>query len=92
MKAINAMICWNPNSDQIMVVEHPDTTRETNHLQSSVGACYKSWKEASDDHRKLWLAAEIITLLIRDKVCPKAAHKALSVIDEYNEMIPEDLK
>ena len=88
MTAKNQMILWNPGTDQIRVADHPGGGRYREYRMSA-GACYFGWKQKTFEQRKCQLAAEALTIAIRDRVPIEAIHEAFSNLDEWRALFPE---
>jgi hypothetical protein len=85
----HAMVCWNPGSNQVRVVRHPDTLRVSDGLRMTDGACeFERWADPAQ--RMKWLLQIFNAMVVRDGVDPQAAHQAFLAIPEYRNTIPED--
>ena len=58
--------------------------------QRTGGACYVGRFDGDLEDRKLKLAVDLITILVRDGVDPKVLHEAMQPVDEYRDMLPLD--
>ncbi len=85
----HAMVCWNPETDQVAIVRHPDIGGVSDRFQSTDGACcFDMWRDSKQQMK--WLLQIFNMIVVRDRVDPQAAHKAFLVIPEYRQIIPVD--
>jgi hypothetical protein len=60
----NAMILWDNETKEVMVVNHPARNKEGNYLPMSDGACWFSWKHESTQNQLLMLYRIAIRLAV----------------------------
>jgi hypothetical protein len=92
MKLFDAMIGYNPGSNEIEVGIHPDRTNWSGKYQMTVGACYAHHREMTDMQRALIMFINFNSAVVRDKVDVQAAHRAFLAIDEYRKYISPDME
>jgi hypothetical protein len=90
MKFTEAMIAWNPGTDEIAVGPWPDTTRWSDAYTFTTGACLAALHELEPDARRAMLMTDFNTCVVRDCVPAQAAHRAFLAIDEYRLGISPD--
>jgi endonuclease YncB( thermonuclease family) len=91
MKFLEAMIAWNPNTDEVDVGPWPDRSGWSRRYRRTVGACFTELRDMSGEERERRLFIDFNTLVVRDGVPPAAAHKAFLKIDEYRSSISPDM-
>ena len=96
MKISEALIAWNPGTDQVrggpLVGEGGgDWTRAPVDYAMTAGAAYVGVRKLSGMKARHYAMSEFIGLVVRDGVDPKAAHQEFCKIDEYRKAIPSDL-
>ena len=99
MKFNEAIIVWNPGTDQIRVgplinpMSTKDWTDKPLHYEMTGGAAYMDIRTSQDP---IWLAMMLFitfhTIVVRDEVPVEAAHKAFLEIDEYRVRISRDIE
>ena len=89
--ATNGMLCWNPGTDQVEVLPHPDKDRKSRKYKMSCLACNIPLKKATFEQRKTLVFIEAIHLIVRDRCDPDAVHKALLNLEEYQDGLADDL-
>jgi hypothetical protein len=93
MKAKEALIAYNPGTDQIAVgplIREGDTDW-TNPYRYTGGAAYIKVRDLQGDLAKLRLLSEFVGIVGRDKVDLTAALRAFMEIEEFREAIPLDM-
>jgi hypothetical protein len=90
MRFTEAMIAWNPGTDEIAVGRWPDTTRWSDAYTFTTGACLASLHGMAPDAQRAMLMTDFNTCVVRDGVPPQAAHRAFLAIDEYRLAISPD--
>lgn len=91
MKFKNAMIAWNIGGG-IQVVPWPDYDQVARHLRMSCGACFTETENYTPEQCISQVFIDFATIIVRDGVCPKKAHKAFLLIDEYRDCIAADAR
>jgi hypothetical protein len=98
MKLAHVMYAWTPTTSDkstagtVRIGPHPDFTGWTKRYLSCLGACMRSFNEASDDERLLMMLLDFHTIVVRDCIDPQVAHKAFLGIDEYRDLISPDIE
>ena len=91
MKLIDAMIAWNPGTDQIAVGPWPDKSGWSRGYRMTVGACLSEHRKSTPWEQRAQLFMDFHAIVVRDRCDPQAAHLALLAIDEYRLLIAPDL-
>lgn len=94
MKLRDALIAWNPNSDEIEVgplLYDGDADWTTSYAYTG-GAAYVVVRGLSGDMARLRVMSTFIGIIVRDGVSPAAAHREFIKIEEYRASIPEDME
>lgn len=77
------MLCWNPGTDQVILVRLPDKEhRSAGYSMTSLG-CWVYVRKMSFLQRKALVFIEALHLIVRDKCDPLAVHRALCGLEEY---------
>lgn len=98
MKYQEALIAWNPNTDQVRVgrflrQRDSDWSRWPINYTRTGGAAYTGLRECTDKYmRDMMLFIEFHTLVVRDNVPVQAVHRAFLEIDEYRQRISPDIE
>ena len=92
MKFTEAMICWNPDTDEIAVGPWPDKTDWSKRYLMSDGACEFRLHDMDEAQRGRMLFIHFNTIVARDQVGVEATHRAFLEIDEYRQLISPDIK
>lgn len=66
-----------------------DVPDESHRYSASWGACNSDFQDASDSDKLSMLLANIIYLIIKEKLDPKEVHEAHLVIPEYKKFMSE---
>ena len=90
MKFTEAMIAWNPGTDEIVVGLWPDTTGWSDGYSFTAGACNLALHKMQPDGQRAMLMICFNTCVVRDCVPAQAAHRALLAIDDYRLAISPD--
>lgn len=90
MKYRDCMVAYNAGGP-IVAGPHPDDTGWSNIFDYTVGACYLKAKEASDKDNIIQMLLEFHHAVVRDGVPVDEAHRAFSAIDEYRDVLAEDI-
>ena len=91
MKFTEAMICWNPDTDEIAVGPWPDQTGWSKQYLASVGACEARLHDMDEAQQGRTLFIHFNTIVVGDNVGVQAAHQAFLKIDEYRQLISPDI-
>lgn len=91
MNAKDAMLCWNPGTDEVALVPWPDTTDLSGRYFGTALACYTNVQKKDFEQRKAQVFIDAMHLIIRDKCDPMAVHKTLLGLDEYRDGCSEDM-
>lgn len=94
MKLSEALIAWNPNSDEVKVGplirrDEPDWAYP---YDITAGAAYVAVREMTGVDAKRHVMSTFIGAVVRDGVDVQAAHREFMRIEEYRKAIPEDLE
>jgi hypothetical protein len=90
MKFTEAMIAWNPGTDEIAVGPWPDSTRWSDAYKFTTGACLMELHKMQPETQRAMLFIHFNTIVVRDCVSPQVAHRAFLAIDEYRLAISPD--
>jgi hypothetical protein len=91
MKYRNCMIAYNPFSSDIVVGPHPDRTGWSDDYERAVGGCWLRTKTQSWERNVIQMLLDFHHAVVRDGVPVEAAHRAFSAIDEYREVMADDV-
>lgn len=82
MKAKEALLCWDYNSDRVKVIKLPN---EPVHIpyQCTGMAAYTSIQNATEKEIRLVVFQQAILLMLEEKCDPVAVDEAFKEIDEY---------
>jgi hypothetical protein len=89
--AKEAMLCWNPDSADVTIVQWPDTHQLSDKYQRTSLACFSGFSKSRFEQRKTQIFIDAMHLIIRDGCDPMAVHKALLVLPEYQDGLAEDM-
>ena len=81
--AANAILCWNPRSNEVALVPWPDTHGKSDHYMMTSLAVYTHVRESDFEQRKAIVFIEAMHLIVRDGCDPASVHGALLGLDEY---------
>ena len=96
----NTMLLWtpdrspwreNPQRGQIVLVAWPPAVRTNPLIPMSWGACDADVSRGNFAERRLQLASVLLQLMLRDKLAAGAVHRACWVLDEYRDLLSEDV-
>ena len=90
MKYVDCMIGYN-SGGPIEVGPHPDRSGWSKKYRYSVGACFLKAKDADLINNHLQMLLEFHHAVVRDQVPVADAHRAFWAIDEYRDMMAEDV-
>lgn len=89
-----AMLCWNNgfhgNVPGFAVVRHPDDAGKSDPYQSSVGACFSSWRDKDTRGQKLQLMIDAWHIVSFYDVPVGMVREGLLAIPEYRDMLASD--
>lgn len=93
MKLKDALIAWNPETDQIKVdsLRLNWSTRWDAAYEMTTGGCNAEVQDMSDLSARHCVLSEFVTIVVRDRVDIDAAHREFLKIDEYRRAIPSDV-
>lgn len=98
MRQLECMIAWTPagyehseTRGRVEVGPWPDRTGWSRRYSAHVGACFSELHDMPEWERIAMLFIEFNTLVVRDGIDPKEAHRAFLMIDEYRERISPDV-
>ncbi|MBH0239473.1 hypothetical protein [Methylobrevis albus] len=103
MKAKETIIAWTPNTEHynsyatkglvkvgpLIADGMPDWTSG---YRMTGGAAYINIRSIEGWQAKAMVLTEFVTIVVRDLVDPAVAHRAFIEIDEYAEIIAEDIE
>lgn len=97
MKLAEALIAWNPGTDQVRVGPllrdgAEDWTAHPQRFGMTGGAAYTEVRKMQGIEARHYAMSEFIGLVVRDGVDLAAAHRAFCAIDEYRAAIPCDVE
>lgn len=90
MKAEDAVIAWNNNSDEIEVGPLNGMREWAKPYRMTIGACGGTTWGGKGDRAKLMVFIEAWIRVVRDGVGVRAVHNAFLKIDEYRDGLPDD--
>jgi hypothetical protein len=85
------MLCWNPGTDQVALVDWPDRIRASDKYEMTQLGCFTDFNKASFGVRKTLCFIEAMHLIVRDKCDPQAVHKAMLGMEEYLDGCSDDM-
>lgn len=91
MKVTEAMIAWNPYTDQIEVGPWQDSTGWSDRYRMTSGACEMALHKMKPEMQIAMLFIHFHAAVVRDRVPVDAAHRAFLVVDEYRRRISPDI-
>lgn len=89
------IILYNPNSDDVKLIRYPVKTQEGSddyaRYKRKIGACMGDIrnKKLVSNQRKLF--GDVMAMIIRDNVDPKAVHNAMLGLREYRKLMAFDM-
>ena len=87
-----AMLAWNPGTDQIKIGPWPDQTGWSDKYNYTVGGCLRDTRNLTDDQLIAQVFIDFHTAVVRDLVPIQAAHRAFLSLLEYRNCISPDIK
>jgi hypothetical protein len=90
MKSLEAMLAWNPGTNEVEVGPWPDKTGWSKKYKMSSGACNLE-RHSKPKEWKLMSFIDAMHVIIRDKVDPLAVHMAMLAVDEYRDGCSDDM-
>lgn len=91
LPAAQAMLCWNPGTDQVAVVDWPDEQGKSRPYLMTGLACYVFSRPPTHEQWRQKVFMEAVHLIVRDKCDPMAVHRALLRINEYRSGLSDDM-
>ncbi len=91
MDARHTMLCWNPDSNEVDLVAHPDLCGASDKYMMTALGCWSRFNEMNFEQRKAVIFIEAMHLIIRDGCDPDAVHRALLALDEYRDGLAGDM-
>lgn len=92
MKVKEAMLVYNPGTDEAAVLPWPDYDHLSRGYRYSNLACCSDFKALKKTESELLMFVEAYEAIVRDGVDPKAIHNAMLAIDEYRKWIAFDMQ
>ena len=90
-KAKEVMLCWNPGTSEVAVVEWPDYARKSDKYEMSTLACNIFKPTTSTEKWKTIVFVEAMHAIVRDRCDPIAVHNALLHVAEYRSGLANDM-
>ena len=90
-KAKEVMLCWNPGTSEVAVVEWPDYARKSDKYMMSTLACNKTMLKMTAEKWKIIVYIEAMHAIVRDQCDPRAVHNALLQVAEYRSGLADDM-
>lgn len=87
----NGMLCWNPGTDQVRIVEWPDESLQSYQYMMTGLACWQRVRKLTKIERVAKAYVEAMHLIIRDRCDPDAVHAAMCELEEYQSAFAEDM-
>lgn len=84
-----AMLVWT-RGERVGVVPHPDRQLSAG-FQSSVGACFASWREMDDQERLLQFLIDIWHVAAFYGIPAAAVNEAAMSVPEYRDTLADDV-
>ena len=91
MQLLDVVIAWNPNGTA-KVGPHLDPGRWSKNFQVTDGADNTRWARFDENQRQKALFIVFHTMVVRDGVDVQVAHRAFMEIDEYRDLIAQDIE
>ena len=86
------MVAWNPGKpEEVMVGPWPDKSGWSRPFLFTSGCCYVERQKMQRSMQRTLMFIDFHTLVVRDGIDPKAAHKEFMKIDEYCRRISPDI-
>jgi len=92
MRALEAIIAWNPGAGDIKIDSGPDSSGWSSRFTYTSGACLATWHTATAEARIAMLFIAFNTAVVRDGLDPQRTHAAFLAIDEYRQCIAPDVQ
>ena len=95
MRLAEALIAYNPGTDQIRVgpLSTASSAKDwTVGMERTAGAAYTNVRSLEGLNARAYIMSEFLGIVIRDRVNLDAAHRAFLEIDEYRQALPPDVK
>lgn len=89
MRFCKSMYVWT-RDERVEIIPWPDHGGLRKDYQFSGGACSNKKRSLSGDSLLCAILLDFHHMVVRDGVCPKAAHRAFLKIDEYREAMSLD--
>jgi len=92
VKATEVMLCWNPGTAEVALIEWPDHLggRSERYTMTTL-ACEERIHGKTFEERKAIVFIEAMHLVVRDRCDPRAVHRALLELDEYRDGCSPDM-
>lgn len=84
-----AVLCWNPGTAEVALVRW-GTGADLDRFQMTGLAVYTNVHGLTFDQRKALVFIEAVHLIVRDRCDPRAVHRALLGLEEYQAGLAED--
>lgn len=90
MQATEVILCWTPNTDRVVLVPWPDTSRHSDGFECTALACDADMHSLNFEERGKRVYVQAWHLVAFDGVPVLAVHQALLPLDEYRDGLAED--
>lgn len=91
LNAKNAMLCWNPGTAEVAIVEYPNNVGASNKYIMTALGCFPHVQKMTFDQRKAMVFIEAMHLIVRDGCDPASVHLALLGLEEYRDGCASDM-
>jgi hypothetical protein len=90
VSAKDHMLCSDPHSSRVALVQHPDISDRQGRLLWSTFACNSAVHKMTPEQLKTMVFIEAYHLIVADGCDPAAVHRALWPLKEYRAGLSED--
>jgi len=87
----HCFVAWNPGTDQVALIGHPDYSGRCGPYVMTWGACNSYIHDLDFESRKKMVFIEAMHMIVRDKCDPQAVHKVLLDLEEYIDGCADDM-
>jgi hypothetical protein len=89
--AREVMLCWNPGTDEVVLVEWPDEKDLSSHLRCSTFAYDMFVHKISQSELREFVLGQALRLFVAYRCDARAVHRALLGVREYVDCAPRDM-
>lgn len=90
VSARDVQLCWNPGTDQVCLIPHPDPDGRSQAYVCNGLGCWADMHRATFEQRKTWVFIEAYHLIVADGCDAQAVHRALWSVEEYRAGLAQD--